>query len=126
MDRYVMEYADTPPSQNKTGTRGSWKTYHGHKQRWQKIFSDLLMFAQIPRRTYQYIEASAVLTAVSRRRDSDNWPIISKSLGDAIVRMAILDDDTPDHYRFSGVTFENGPKKTTITLMCKRAEEPES
>jgi hypothetical protein len=117
----VLVHADTPPSLNRMGTRGShWATSRAKKQ-WQQNLGMLLLVNRIPR-NLQHVTASAVLRfPTRRRRDEDNhsW-LLAKALGDALVN-GWLPDDTPEHFRFAGLTFdpEPGPRRTTITLRLR-------
>jgi hypothetical protein len=130
VDRFVISYADTPPSLNNplSGYRGHWSIGHKTKKRWEEAIFVLLMQERMPRNTFDYIEASAVLRfPKDRGRDAENHSVVlTKALGDVLVQAAILPNDTPDHYRFAELTFEKGPKNTTITLKCRRAEEPDA
>lgn len=130
MDRFVISYADTPPSLNSplSGYRSHWSVGHKMKKHWEEVIFGRLMEQRMPRNTFDYIDASAVLSFPKNRdRDAENHSaILSKSLGDVLVAASILPNDTPDHYRFSELTFEQGPKKTTIVLKCRRATGPDA
>jgi hypothetical protein len=117
----ALYVADTPPSLNRMGTRGShWATSRAKKQ-WQQNLGMLLLVNGVPRNLH-HVTASAVLRfPVRRGRDEDNhaW-LLAKALGDALVN-GWLPDDTPEHFRFAGLTFdpEPGPRRTTITLRLR-------
>jgi hypothetical protein len=117
----VLVYADTPPSLNRMGTRGSHWTTTSAKTQWQQDIGMLLLAHRVPRNLH-HVTASAVLRfPVRRGRDEDNhaW-LLAKALGDALVN-GWLPDDTPEHFHFTGLTFdpEPGPRRTTITLRLR-------
>lgn len=130
VDRFIISYNDTPPSLNNraSGYRSHWAVGHRTKKHWEDVIFARLMEERMPRNTFDYVDASAVLCfPKARGRDAENHSaILSKALGDVLVAASILPNDTPDHYRFSELTFEKGPKKTTIVLKCRRAMGPDA
>jgi hypothetical protein len=128
----VMHYDDVPPSLNQVGTRGNFRVVAGHKKRWQKIVTDLLIASGMPRGVATRVKATAsIRMPTRRRRDEGNWRwLIEKCLGDALqltgkrgepptpAHLRWLPDDTPEHYRFGRVIFEEelGPKRITIRI----------
>ena len=134
----VMVYDDVPPSLNQVGTRGGPFIVAGHKQRWQNICIGLLTESRMPRGIATRVKATASCRMPTRRaKDEGNYRVwIEKALGDALQltqprrkkngppvlavppHLRWLPDDTPEHYRFGRLTFEEelGPKRITIRL----------
>jgi hypothetical protein len=113
----VLTYDDCPPSLNTMAT-AHWRRYQRVKQRWQGIWEVHLLTARVPK-GLTIVKASAILQFPhERRRDEGNFRfILEKTLGDALTKGGHLPDDTPDHYRFMGVTFEKGDAKRTILTL---------
>lgn len=120
----TLTYGDTPKSLNVVGTRSNHWAVNSQKRLWQGIFEGLLMASGLPR-GLESAEASAVLRfPTRRRRDIDNHSfILAKSLGDAMKTW--IPDDTPEYWRFFGVSFdpEPGPAKTTVTVIGRHGIE---
>lgn len=122
-----LVYDDTPPSLNTMGTRASHWPVTRAKQRWEGIWSILLLHAgsrgtpeahRLPKRIRQVQAEASLRFPTAHRRDEGNYRwILEKSLGDALQKTGFLVDDTPDYFRFNGVFFEpKGPKRTTLIL----------
>lgn len=119
----TLTHAETPPSLNTMGMRGSYWKSQSAKKRWQLTLGMLLIESRLPR-ALECVEASAVLRFPARRqRDEGNFRwLLEKALGDSLVPLWIA-NDTPDRYRFFGVEFdpEPGPALTTITVIGRGA-----
>jgi hypothetical protein len=119
-----LVYNDTPPSLNRIGTRGSRWAVTRAKARWQGILEQLLLISGL-RRGQARIHATASLRLPLRRtRDEGNYRwCLEKALGDALVNGRWLPDDTPEHFTFGELTFEQpGPGRTTVTLQINGEE----
>lgn len=118
----VFSHDDTPPSLNAVGSRGGQMAFHRKKKEWQAIFETLLMQTGFPR-DWNEMTATARLTFPTKhRRDEGNYrTLLEKALGDALVNGGWLPDDTPEHFLFERVHFEQktGKPKTTIELTAK-------
>lgn len=115
-DPVTIWLAITPPSTNRSRHRHVQRT-HTMKKRLQGDIETLLIQAKLPR-GLPGVKAVAVMRfPVRRRRDTVNYWLLDKALGDALVNGGWLKDDTPEHYhlrmRFDQ---ESGPARTTITL----------
>lgn len=121
----------TPPSLNRVGGSGSWRTWNRHKKAWQADVEVWLMLMTaemtLPPRL-EHVDASVRLRfPVRRRRDTGNFQaLLEKAIGDALVgdpkvweQGRWLPDDTPEYYAFTGLEFEPepGPAKTQITFV---------
>lgn len=115
----TLTYADTPPSLNQTGTRGSHWVVGRMKKLWQTNLEILLMEARLPRGLVSVTASASMRFSVRRDRDEGNhrW-LLEKALGDALVNGGWLPDDTAGQFRFGQVLFEDerGPRRTTIEL----------
>lgn len=114
----ILDWPDVPPSLNRNGRSHPMVQYR-IKRRLENDFGVLMMEAQLPRRL-ELVEARAKLRfPVRRKRDEGNFRwLLEKALGDALMATGRLEDDTPDHYRFFAVQFDEeiGPKRTIIVL----------
>lgn len=114
-----LEYASTPLSYNVL-MAAHWRRNQQHKRRWQRILADLLQAAGAP--PVRRVEATATLRfPVRRRRDEGNYRTpLEKPLGDALVQVGVLPDDTPEFFTFTRLVFEDapGPARTLLRLEC--------
>lgn len=119
MTTVVMMHTDVPPSLNRLGSRGSHWAYTKAKKEWQDTITVLLLLAEVPRRL-RFAQVDATLRfPVRRKRDAGNFAwLLEKACGDALVAGRWLKDDTPDHYAFGGVVFDDalGPRQTILRL----------
>lgn len=113
-----LVYDDTPPSLNRVGTRSNHWAVRDAKNRWQGIFEQILMGANLERGRERIHATASLRLPVRRTRDEGNYRwMLEKALGDALVNGRWLPDDTPEHFTFGGVSFEApGPARTTVTL----------
>lgn len=118
--RATLVHGDTPPSLNKIGSRGTshWP-YTRAKRQWQDIITVLLLKEQVPRRL-SFVRVTATLRfPVVRQRDAGNhaW-MLEKACGDALVTGRWLVGDTPEHFEFGGLEFDEelGPRQTILSL----------
>lgn len=118
----VISYPDTPPSLNSVGSRGGPMAFHRVKKQWQEYFELLLMQTGFPRDWLEMKATARLRFPTKHRRDEGNYrTLIEKALGDALVNGGWLPDDTPDHFLFDRVHFEQqtGKPQTTIELDAK-------
>lgn len=116
----AIYYTDVPPSLNAVGSRGAthW-AYTNAKRRWQRIVTDLLVAAQVPRDLHHVRAHATVRFSVHRRRDTGNYLwLLDKALGDALVLGGWLPDDTPNYYEFTELRIDDaiGTKRTRLVL----------
>lgn len=123
MTEVSVVIAATPPSLNRVGGSGAWPQWNRHKKRWQADVEVWLMLLTADRTLpplLEHVDVSARLRfPLRRRRDTGNYQaLLEKAIGDALVNGQWLLDDTPEYYRFTGLTFDQalGPAKTTITF----------
>lgn len=121
-----VELPYTTGSVNVLGTgralsRGAAIGQQREKKRLQADLEAVLMASDLPQGVAP-VEASACLVFRTRgRRDIDNYRAgLSKALGDALVNGGWLADDTPEHFRFTGVTFECDPARAPLTIVHLR------
>lgn len=120
---YTLEYDDVPPSMNTNVGKGSWRPFHNAKKRWQGLFGMLLLKERVPRGATKVKARAHLRFRVRRRRDEGNFrTILEKALGDALQTVGVISDDTPAHFEFTEVIFEEerGPNRTQITLIVER------
>lgn len=118
----VFSYDDTPPSFNSVGSRGGQQVFHRKKKEWQSIFETLLMSTGFPRDWQEMTVVVRLTFPEKRRRDEGNFrALLEKALGDALVNGRWIPDDTPEHFFFERVHFEQqtGKPKTTVELTAK-------
>jgi hypothetical protein len=119
-DICVLRIPDTPKSVNRVGQRGSWRTVHFEKKRWQEIIEKYLLMARLPRPLPHFLRVEAVMVFPTKhRRDAGNFKApLEKALGDALVNGRWLPDDTPRWWEFKEFRFADhvGANTTIITL----------
>lgn len=122
-ETYELELHDAPKSINAQ-SRGSHWPFTREKQKWQSMFFIALSAAKVPKGLAK-VHATAVLRfPQKRRRDEGNYrAMLEKALGDAL-QLQWLPDDTPEHFTFGEVTFddERGKLRTVVTLEVEHAE----
>lgn len=123
--KFTIVVGDTPPSVN-TYAHAHWRRYHGIKKAWEATFAEELMVLRRQLGRADRVHATASLRFPQRRRrDEGNYRApLEKALGDALVGGGYLADDTPDHFTFGAVTFEDdkGDNRTTVTLRWTKEE----
>lgn len=119
MSCFTLHLDRTPPSLNQLGQRGHWRATHAAKKKLQEDLGWALICEGVPL-GQEKVEASAVLRfPVHRPRDEGNFRAsLEKALGDALTERGVIEDDTPDRYRFRSVSFEpeRGPARTIVRL----------
>lgn len=118
--RFTVPVVGVPPSYNRTRYSRSWQ----QTRRLHSPFRDALTFAlrgarDLPRPAVRIVASAELTFATRRRRDEGNYRTpIEKLLGDVLVDLGILPDDTPEHYRVDTVKFssETGPDRTVLDL----------
>lgn len=116
----LLEFNETPSSFNRAGARGSWWTFATAKKKWQRDIGWALIASGAKRPLPSPCSVHAVLRFPQRRRrDEGNFKVLlEKACGDALTEGSWLPDDTPEHYRFTRVEFEEerGPARTRIVI----------
>lgn len=118
----VLEHPATPPSLNELLYR-HWRIERSQKKTWQDTFERLLLAAGCPEFPRGCFAHAALRFPTRRRRDADNYAaVLSKALGDALVVMAAIPDDTPNWYRFGRLDFDPqlGQARTRVELAALR------
>lgn len=108
-ETFVLTHLEAPKSMNAggAGSRQHWAVGYREKQRWEGIYTMLLLGRRVPTGMAS-CTANAVIRWKNRnRRDSTNYiaPIV-KPLADALVKGGWLPDDTDEFFSFAGVAFE--------------------
>jgi len=120
--KLAFSYDDTPPSFNEVGHTGNRWTWTKAEKQWRETFEMLLMSTGFPREWDQITAVVRLRFPTKRRRDEGNYrTLLEKALGDALVNGRWVEDDTPDHFVFERVHFEQqlGKAQTTIELEAK-------
>jgi len=114
----IVELRIVPASYNAT-RYAPWQVARRYATRLRDELGWSLIASDLPR-VLSSVRAEAVLVFPTvRRRDEGNFRTpLEKALGDALTAAHYLADDTPDQYRFGGLTFagEKGPTSTILTL----------
>lgn len=109
-----------PDSFNKIGASGNWRAWQAKKKQWEARLVDMLCAQAVPQHTGMFARTTAILTVPDkRRRDAGNFGVVlEKALGDALQRAGVIEDDTPEYWSWTSVTFSHEPrvKATTIVL----------
>lgn len=122
-----IEIPAVPPSFNQVGTRGGKFAWSKVKKQWQADVGMLLLAhrgLRDPNRALmrmRRVECVATLQFKrNARRDAGNFRVLlEKVMGDAMVTVGLLRDDTIDEYEFGAVRFsivKDKPQKTTVEL----------
>jgi len=103
---HVFEVYTMPVSFNSTRLRNWAVVQRAHKRLKEQLM--LSMLAEGVPKDQRYVEVDAELIfKVKRRRDEGNFRTpLEKALGDALVDLRILPDDTPTYWRLRTVRFE--------------------
>lgn len=125
METVLLNLRSTPPSLNAAG-RANPQKQGRIKGELQEELEGYLMASALPRGCSR-VEASATLFfPTKRRRDEGNFRwLLEKALGDALTNGRWLPDDTPEHFRFRTLDFEQtaGVRHTIIALEYQRDPE---
>lgn len=115
MQTYTLVVPRAPVSQNKR--RGEhWSATRRRKQGWMDDLFIVLLENKVPKNIRKAHATAVVRLPANRRRDEGNFrDLLEKALGDAL-QLQWLPDDTPEHFTFGALTFEQGAAQTTITL----------
>lgn len=115
-------YEDTPPSFNRVGHTGNRWSWTKAEKQWRETVEMLLMQTGFPRE-WDFITVNVRLRFKEKRgRDVVNYrTLLEKAIGDALVNGRWIPDDTPEHFEFERVHFEQqtGKPLTTIELVAK-------
>lgn len=117
-----FSYEDTPPSFNEVGHTGNRWAWTKAEKQWRTTFETLLMSTGFPRNWDKITATVRLRFPTKRRRDEVNYrTLLEKALGDALVNGRWIPDDTPEHFLFVHVHFEQqtGSALTTIELEAK-------
>jgi hypothetical protein len=114
-----LDIPDVPPSINKLA-HAHWRKWWKQKKAWQATLEMYLMSMGATRPLPSPVRVHGSLRfAVRRRRDEGNFrALLEKALGDALVNGGWIPDDTPEHFRFGKLSFEEetGQPRTLLTL----------
>lgn len=121
MSVYYLDFPDMlPRSFNRVGGTSSWRVWQTHKKAWEDRMVSAIVDAGIPAHTGLFAKCTAELTVpVRRRRDAGNFGVLlEKSCGDALQRASVIEDDTPDFWSWTSVSFTHTPgvKATTVIV----------
>jgi hypothetical protein len=112
--KFTLGY--TPPSLNHVAGGNAW-TWRKAKAQLQQDLGYMLLTCRLPRPVSNVHADARLYFATSRRRDEGNYrAMLEKALGDALMDVGVLTDDTPDRYRFGAVEFATGKPGTLIVL----------
>jgi Holliday junction resolvase RusA-like endonuclease len=90
-----------------------WRTLNGWKNKYRKIYGELLREANIPK-----METFEVEVGYRGRRDVDN--ISGKFLMDAMKDVGIITDDRPKYFKRWSVVYEETLPMNTYIIRIKR------
>jgi hypothetical protein len=118
----TFSYDDTPPSFNEVGHSGNRWNWTRAEKSWRETIETLMLSTGFPR-DWDHIAVVVRLTfPTKRRRDVVNYrTLLEKATGDALVNGRWIPDDTPEHFFFERIHFEQqtGEPKTTFELVAK-------
>lgn len=120
MSAYYLTVPDLlPASFNRIGASGNWRAWQTSKKDWQGRMVKLIDDHELPQRTGLFARTTAILTVPDRRRrDAGNFGVVlEKALGDALQVAGVIEDDTPEHWSWTSVTFTHTPGRKATTLV---------
>lgn len=118
----VVELGLVPASYNTT-RYAPWQVSHRYASRLRDDLGFAMMASDLPRGLDTILASAVLVFPTRRRRDEGNFRTpLEKALGDCLTAARYLADDTPDQYRFGGLTFQDEPgaASTIITLNWTR------
>lgn len=106
-----------PPSFNALGS-GSPMAYQGMKQQWERLLTDLLLDAGLPKDLGRVVVEGYATFPDRARRDQGNYRVlVEKALGDALATGGWLEDDDWTRYEFGGLGYRYEKGVSAIRLM---------
>ena len=115
--KVAITLTGAPRSRNVTDAK-HWRVRAQERAIWKDAIGWELRASAMPH-PVERVHARAVLAfPTRRRRDEGNYRYaLEKALGDALVAIGYLPDDTPDRFTFGDVTFAKAPvTQTTLTI----------
>lgn len=119
----TIELPSVPPSLNRSrgGNQGqaSVAKQNRIKQELQQELWTYLRLSALPKHCTRITAEARLRFPVRRGRDEGNFSwLLEKALGDALQSGQYLESDTPDHYQFGKLEFEEhpGPVRTLVIL----------
>jgi Holliday junction resolvase RusA-like endonuclease len=118
---YELQIPDLPPSMNSSasGYRGNHFAAARMKANWEGQIAVALIQAKVPKGLWAVRVMGELKVPDRRRRDIGNFRmLLEKALGDVLVKLGHIPDDTPEHYAFNELTFEyeKGVRRTILRL----------
>lgn len=118
---YLTAEGVLPKSFNQIGASGNWRAWQSAKKDWEGRMVKLIDDAELPRFSGMFAKTTAILTVPTRRRrDAGNFGVVlEKALGDALQLAGVIEDDTPDFWSWTSVTFTHSPGVRATTLVVE-------
>lgn len=114
----IVEMPVLPASYNTTRF-APWYVAHAENKKLMEAIGWALRMSNLPRRVESVTACAELRFPSRRRRDEGNFRTpLEKALGDSLVQLQYLPDDTPDRFRFDRLVFlpDTGAACTTMIL----------
>lgn len=105
---YKIPYTGDITSANKIWSSGHWKIRSNTKQKFEKIFSILLLEAKLKK-----LSEFSLVTFYNSRHDVDNLSTLQKILVDS-MKGVYIEDDSSKCYKSTHTVFDSSLTKGTI------------
>lgn len=119
---FHLEFPDVlPQSFNRVGGTSSWRVWQTHKKSWETRIVREILERGVPQSTGLFARTTAVLTVPTRRRrDAGNFGVLlEKALGDALQIAGVIEDDTPEFWSWTSVSFRHVPRKKATLIVVQ-------
>lgn len=104
---------------------GAWRPYQDAKKRWHEVLGPLLEASGLPKGLGHILAEGEVSFGDAQERDQGNYRVvIEKALGDTLVELGFLPDDTWARYEFGGLARRETKGVSRLRLMIFPSATP--
>ena len=121
---YELELPLVPTSYNET-RYAPWYVVRRKNEALVNALTLIVRTSDLPKPCPAIVARADLRFSTRRRRDEGNFRTpLEKALGDVLVKEGVLEDDTPDRFRFEQLVFvrELGPPLTRLWLDVEQSD----
>lgn len=111
MSHFTFEVPKGFPSLNKFYSSPHWTYRSKMKNTYVKTFSYMILEAKVPKMQTYALDIQSNL-----RMDLDNCIMVIKFFNDALKALELIEDDTPDIFRWFTIAASSDVKRSTAVL----------